>query len=46
MYSESVLNSSYVYDEIETSKVVLVGLKMMLTFLSLALCLLNFTFLG
>ena len=31
MYSESVLNSSYVYDEIKTSKEVLAGLKMMLT---------------
>ena len=27
MYSESVLNSSYVYDVIETSKEVLAGLK-------------------
>ena len=44
MYSESVSNASYVYDEIETSKVVLAGLKMM-TFLSLALCLRSFTFL-
>ena len=34
MYSESVLNSSHVYDVIETSKEVLAGLKMMLTFFS------------
>ena len=34
MHSKSVLNSSYVYDEIETSKEVLAGLKMLLTFLS------------
>ena len=36
MYSESVLNSSYVYDEIGTSEEVLAGFKMMLTFLSRA----------
>ena len=36
MYPELVLNSSYVYDEIETSKEVLAGLKMMLTFVSRA----------
>ena len=36
MYSESILNSSYVYDVIETSKEVLAGLLMMLTFLSRA----------
>ena len=34
MHAEIVLNSSYVYDEIETSKEVLASLKMMLTFLS------------
>ena len=27
MYSESILNSSYVYDVIETTKEVLAGLK-------------------
>ena len=36
MHAEIVLNSSYIYDEIETSKEVLAGLKMMLTFLSRA----------
>ena len=36
MYSESVLNSSYVYVEVETSKEILAGLKEMLTFLSRA----------
>ena len=36
MYSESVLKSSYVYDVIDTSKEVLAGLKMVLTFLSRA----------
>ena len=36
MHAEIVLNSSYVYDEIETSKEVLASLKMMLTFLSRA----------
>ena len=36
MFSESVLNSSYVYDEIETSEEVLAGFKMMLPFLSRA----------
>ena len=35
MYSESVLNSSYLHNEIETRKV-LACLKMMLTFLSQA----------
>ena len=44
MYSESVLNSSYVYDEIETSKEVLAGLKMMLTFLSRATSPPSFTY--
>ena len=44
MYSESVLNSSYVDDVIETSKEVLAGLKMMLTFLSRATCPSSFTF--
>ena len=44
MYSESVLNSSYVDDVIETSKEVLAGLKMMLTFLSPATCPSSFTF--
>ena len=38
MYSESVLNSSYVYVEVETSKEILAGLKEMLTFLSRAVC--------
>ena len=46
MYSESVLNSSYVDDVIETSKEVLAGLKMMLTFLSRATCPSSFTFFG
>ena len=32
MYSELVLSSSYVYDVTETSKEVLAGLKLMLTF--------------
>ena len=36
MYSESVVNSSYVYHVIEISKEVLTALKMMLTFLSRA----------
>ena len=44
MHSESVLNSSYVDDVIETSKEVLAGLKMMLTFLSRATCPSSFTF--
>ena len=44
MYSESVLNSSYVYDVIETSKEVLAGLNMMLTFLSRATSPPSFTF--
>ena len=46
MYSESVSNSSYVYDVIETSKEELAGLKMMLTFLSRATCPSSFTFSG
>ena len=46
MYSESVSNSSYVYDVIETSKEELAGLKMMLTFLSRATCPSSFAFFG
>ena len=46
MYSESVSNSSYVYDVIETSKEVLAGLKIMLTFLSRSACPSSFTFFG
>ena len=46
MYSESVLNSSYVYDVIETSKEVLTGLKMTFIFLSRATSPLSFTFFG
>ena len=46
MYSESVLNSSYVYDEIETSEEVLAGFQMMLTFLSRATSSPSLTFFG
>ena len=45
MFSESVLNSSYVYDEIETSEEVLAGFKMMLPFLSRATSSPSLTFL-
>ena len=34
MYSETVLNSPYVYDETETSKEVFAGLQKLLIFLS------------
>ena len=44
MYSESVLNSSHVYDVIEISKEVLEGLKMMLTFFSPVTSPASFTF--
>lgn len=44
LYSESVLNFSYVYDVIETTKEVLAGLKFMLTFLSRATNTPSFTF--
>ena len=46
MFSESVLNSSYVYDEIETSEEVLAGFKMMLPFLSRATSSPSLTFFG
>ena len=46
MYSESLLDSTYVDDVIETSKEVLSGLKMMLTFLSRATCPSSYTFFG
>ena len=46
MHSESALNSCYVYDEIETSKEVLAGLKMMLIFLPRATSSPGFTFFG
>ena len=44
MYSESVLNSSYVYNIIKTSKEVLAGLKIKLTFLPRATSLPSFIF--
>ena len=44
MYSESVLNCPYVYDVIETSKKVLAGSQMILTFLSRATSSPSFTF--
>ena len=46
MYSELVLNSSYVYVEVETSKEILAGLKEMLTFLSRAVRPHRFIFFG
>ena len=46
MHSEPVLNSSYVYNVIETSKEVLAGLKMRLNFLCPAASPLSFTFFG
>ena len=44
LYSQSVLNSYYVYDESETSKELLASLEMMLTFLSRARSTPGFTF--